>query len=345
MGATQDLLDDIRQQLAPSDEVLKEARARRDLVRGIGETFPGTVRSFQSGSLAHGTANCPIHQRDAGLDGDAGLVLDRRTHPHLGPDSDAKVGPSEIVEAIRSHVAVGVRKRYPAAVISTTKRAILVEFHSALREGEDPTVDLVVCIDRQGKPGVWIPNTEKDSWDPSHPEKHTELLTAEPAQLRRVRARAIRLAKAENKRTATPPLSSFNIEALALMFVEDGIDSARALLAIWRDGAADLQIRLTPDPAGVSAPIKVADPDLAVSRLEAAANVLQSALDHDDDEDWVRRQLAQLWPDFVAGSPASVTKARLAEALKSGKKVSAAAGVGLALSGGTALKAPRAFGE
>ena len=110
MGATQDLLDDIRKQLAPSDEVLAEARARRDLVRSIAESFPGTVRSFTSGSLAHGTANCPVHQRDAGLDGDAGLVLDRRTHPQLGPDSDANVGPNEIVEAIRAHVAIGVTK-------------------------------------------------------------------------------------------------------------------------------------------------------------------------------------------------------------------------------------------
>jgi hypothetical protein len=34
-----------------------------------------------------------------------------------------------------------------------------------------------------------------------------------------VRARAIRLAKAENKRTGKPPPCSFSLEALARMFV------------------------------------------------------------------------------------------------------------------------------
>lgn len=79
---------------------------------------------------------------------------------------------------------------------------------------------------------MWIPNTEADRWDPSHPEKHTELLTAEPKHLRVVRARAIRLAKAEYKRTATPPLCSFNVEALGWMFVEPGMGEPAALLAL-----------------------------------------------------------------------------------------------------------------
>jgi hypothetical protein len=95
----------------------------------------------------------------------------------------------------------------------------------------------------------------------SDPEEHTRLLTtrADPKALRVTRARAIRLAKAENKRTAVPPLSSFNLEAFGLMFMERGMDEATALLALWEEGARDLRRRLTPDPAGVSQPIKVAD--------------------------------------------------------------------------------------
>ena len=38
------------------------------------------------------------------------------------------------------------------------------------------------------------------------------------------RARAIRLAKAENKRTAVAPLCSFNLEAFALTFVDRGMN-------------------------------------------------------------------------------------------------------------------------
>jgi hypothetical protein len=61
------------------------------------ESFPGTNRSFGSGPLAHGTANCPIHQRDKGLNGDCGVVLDRRSHPTLGPDSPQHEGPHAVV--------------------------------------------------------------------------------------------------------------------------------------------------------------------------------------------------------------------------------------------------------
>jgi hypothetical protein len=73
-------------QLAPEDTVIKEARERRDTSKAAGESFPGALRSYNSGSLAHGTANCPVHQRDKGLDADCGVVLDRRAYPTLGPD-------------------------------------------------------------------------------------------------------------------------------------------------------------------------------------------------------------------------------------------------------------------
>lgn len=66
MGCTTALLDDIRPQLAPDELAIKEARERRDAVR----SFHGTLRTFNSGSSAHGTANCPVHLRD-GVFGDA----------------------------------------------------------------------------------------------------------------------------------------------------------------------------------------------------------------------------------------------------------------------------------
>jgi hypothetical protein len=66
MGYTDRLLDDVRAQLAPDDAVLKEAGERRDLVRSAAESFHGTTGSFASGSLAHATANCPIHLSETG---------------------------------------------------------------------------------------------------------------------------------------------------------------------------------------------------------------------------------------------------------------------------------------
>ena len=110
MGYTQQMLDDVREQLAPDDAVLKEARARRDLARAAGESLHGTNRSFSSGSLAHGTANCPVHQRDKGLDADCGVVLDRRSHPALGPDSQEQDGPTSIVEQMRDHLRLKIAR-------------------------------------------------------------------------------------------------------------------------------------------------------------------------------------------------------------------------------------------
>lgn len=179
MGCTSAVLDDIRSQLAPDDVVLKEARQRRDTVRRAAESFPGVLKSYGSGSLAHGTANCPVHQRDKGLDADCGMVLDRRAHQSLGPDSVDDESPNRIVDAVLEHLQPKALAHYPAARFEITKRAIFIEFHEPMSSGEDPTVDLVVGL-RRREEGLWIPNTEQRRWDPSHPEKHTDLLTAEP---------------------------------------------------------------------------------------------------------------------------------------------------------------------
>jgi hypothetical protein len=345
VGATGNLLDDIRAQIAPADAVLKEARERRDTVCTAARSFRGAARTFASGSLAHGTANCPIHLRDKGLDADSGIVLDRRVYPLLGPDSPAGRGPNQVVRDMCDHLRPLVQRKYPRATLQMTKRAIFVKFNEPLPSGEDPTVDLVVALDHRDSAGLWIPNTEQQRWDPSDPEAHTALMTGEPRQLRVVRAHAVRLAKAENKRTNPAVLCSFNLEALALIYVHSGVGDAQALLALWQDGAKDLRRRLTPDPAGVSAPIKVADRPEAVRRLQEAADRLSAALSRDDDEDWVRDQLRPLWPDFVAESAGASTKARTAAALRVGAPLGVLPATGaLATSGGTNLKSPRSWG-
>lgn len=345
MSYVDEVLDDVRAQLAPDDVVLKEARVRRDLVRRAAETFNGALRSYMSGSLAHGTANCPVHHRDQGLDADCGVVLDRRVHTLLGPDG-LGVGPNAIVRSMVDHVRPKVVTEYPGAAFRVTKRAILVEFSQPQASGEDPTVDLIVSLNRKDADGLWIPNTEQDAWDASHPEKHTELFTSGGDRaLRAARARAVRLAKAENKRTGTPLLCSFNVETFGWMFIGGGKPVPEALLALWRDGAEDLRRRLTPDPAGISAPIKVTDRDGAIRGLQFAAERLHAALLRPNDEAWVRGQLGQLWPDFIAAD-GSTSKARLAAAMKSGTHLGLT-GDGLLTTSAAVtrtLKHPRSFG-
>ena len=340
------LLDDVRAQLAPQDVVLKEARARRDAATAAAETFLGALRTFNSGSLAHRTANCPVHQRDKGLDADCGVVLDRRVHSTVGPDVIAGGGPVEVVAAMQEYVLGKLRRNYPKVKAKTTKRAILLSFDEPLADGEDPTVDLVVALTRRDAEGLWIPNTEKNTWDPSHPEKHTELFTSGGEALRQTRAHATRLAKAENKRTDPPPLCSFNVEAFGWMFVTDGMHDAEALYALWLGGAADLRRRLTQDPAGISAPIKVEDQQLAVDRLVEAATRLSLAMANDHDVRYVREQLAPLWPEFISTSgDQSATKARVAAALKAKSNLAVTQTGALTTGGGLALKHTRSFGD
>jgi hypothetical protein len=348
LSFTEQVLDDVRAQIAPEDAALKEVRERRDTTRTAAQAFEGVRHTFASGSLAHGTANCPIHERDQGLDADTGVVLNRRAHPSLGPDSADQDGPTAIVEAMRDHLRRELRPDHPQVRFRITKRAILIRFGEPLPGGEDPTVDLVVGLERVDQPGLWIPNTEADTWDPSHPEEHTRLLTtrADPKALRVTRARAIRLAKAENKRTAVPPLCSFNLEAFAIMFVDRSMDVPAALLALWEEGARDLHRRRTPDPAGVSKPIKVEDRPRAIERLEFAAGRLARALDHDEDEAEVRAALRPLWPDFIAEHPGEASKARTAAALRHHNSLNISGTGVLTTSAGTTLaKRPRSFGD
>lgn len=345
MGTTAELLDEVRRQLAPTKEAMTEARdRRRKIVKDAAMGFLGSLRVFNSGSLAHATANCPVHRRDRGLDADCGLVLDRRRHTQLGPDGDG-IGSDAIVQEVLDHIAGKVKAEYPAAKLTMTKRAILVTFNSPLSSGEDPSVDLVVCLDRRFADGLWIPNTEQHRWDPSDPEKHTELLTADPKSLRVTRARAIRLAKAENKREEKVPLCSFNLEAFGLMFVNSTHDEPAALLAVWERGAADLRRRLTPDPAGVSQPIKVADRDYAVRRLEEAASRLRAALDHDDDPDRVRAELRGLWPDFIASVAGTLSKAETLAKMEARTQLKVTPRGGLSTEVGTPIKNTRSFGD
>src|SRR5215218_8361492 len=100
------ILDKARARIAVHDEVLAAARERRDLIRRITEEEFSTLRTFGSGSLAHGTQNSPL------ADADLGVVLDRRAYPELGPDGD---GPKEIAEKIRQRLRERLKESYPVA--------------------------------------------------------------------------------------------------------------------------------------------------------------------------------------------------------------------------------------
>lgn len=357
MGYTDTLLDDIRSQIQPDETVVKEAKARREIVLTAAASLAGSTRKIRSGSLAHGTAICPIHLRDKGLDADGAVVLPS-TWRELGPETVADEPPNDTVEQFRAVVQDAVRaKGYPNAEATTKdmKRAILVKFNQELPDGEDPTVDLIVGLPRTAG-GLWIPNLTSRRWDPSHPEKHTELFLGsdDNKRLRTMRARAVRLAKAENKRTDPAALCSFNIEALAIMYLNEVMPLPVAIRTLWSEGARDLARRLTPDPAHVSADIRVKDRAAAVERWADNAARIATAIDvdgyagADQREVMIREVLRPLWPDYVpdeaTGSTKARTQATFAQALRKKQPLHASATGGLALSGGLELKRTNSFG-
>ena len=293
MGHTDDILFDVQRQIAADDDVLAEARERTNLVLEIALGFPGARRTFRSGSLAVHTFNNPV------TDGDGGVVLDRRYYPSLGPDGGGDI-PNGIVTKMCALLGPEVRKTYPNARCHTSKRGPKMLFGGPLK-GQDPTVDLVVALDRRDADGLWIPHLEKERWDASHPEQHVRLLNSEPVSLRRLRRRVIRLLKAWNKQWTDPAFSSFHLSVLALLYVESGMSVGTGLRTVFEKAAKYLESGdNTKDPASVSSPIKLLlDRSAAVDRLQKAATNMARALDHDDDNQIVQTALNRVFRNYV----------------------------------------------
>jgi hypothetical protein len=338
VGKTTEILEDVRRQLAPTDDILAEARTRRARVLDAAKAHRGVRDTYNSGSIAHGTAN-------SDLDADCGVVLDRRKYPNLGPDGDGE-GPKQIVSEFRDFVAERLRGDDDRVEVRLTKRrAIRSKFNNKV-DGFDPSVDLVVALERRDEPGVWIPNLPEDGWDPAHPAEHTRLFGSGSKKLVRVRVRAIRLAKGWNQQYERPGLSSFNIEALAWECVEEWMGEGEALHEIFAYGAKELAGHDTDDPAGVSGPIRLLiDRDDVVKRLENAAAPMQRALDADGvDDDEAQDALSELFWKYVDPPAASSDKAAFASRLRTGEGVHVGS-AGLSLGSGAELKRTRSYGD
>jgi len=354
MGYTETFLEEVRERHKADAAVLAEARWRRDAVTGRAQAYPGALRTFNSGSIAHETVNDPV------VDADAGVVLDRRSCPALGPDESGE-GPTATVRSMADWVATGLSTRYPSLTVEVTKRAILVAFHEPMDVAgsavprQDPSVDLIVALTRASGSGIWIPNTEEDDWDASDPERHTELFRQGDPELRRNRRRAIRLSKLLHRQFGgEPAVSSFNQEAIGHAVVVDGMSIAEAFLAICERGASQLSAGLTPDPAGVSQPIKCPGRLLAAERYAEAGRHVSQALARDADEAYVRAEVEAVF--YLLEPPSMASKSGFAAALRQGVPLGfGAAGLGLRPSDDgappqpaarpVALKTTRAYGS
>jgi hypothetical protein len=218
------------------------------------------------------------------------VVLNRRKFPEYGPDGDG-IPPLALLESFRDWILPQLRRHYPNVTCEITKRALLFSFHETLAlEGgleTDPSVDLIVALDRRNAPGLWIPNTEQARWDPSHPQRHTELFVNTEDELRVHRARVIRLAKVAVKNDGDAKvMCSFNIEALALFLITEVDAIAPALAAFLLDASGAIARSLTDDPAHVSGPIKLPEritQARAAERLSELGRIVQASLAADSE--------------------------------------------------------------
>ena len=124
------------------------------------------------------------------------------------------------------------------------------------------------------------------------------------------------------------------------------MDVAEGLAAFFDYAAGDLARRRTPDPAGISNPIKtLIDRETVADRLKKAAESCGKALHCESEED-ARDAIADVYWVYVDPSPSSTSKAAYARALRSGNAGVRVVPGGLSLGGatGVSLKTTRSYG-
>jgi hypothetical protein len=314
------MLGDVHEQISVDRAILAVARQRRNAITATARRFPGALRVFSSGSVAHGTVIFEVE------DADGGVVLDRRSYQELGPDGH-DVGPSAIVREMALFIYDELKADFPGLKYEMPgKRSIKFTFSDPVK-GQDPYVDLIVALTRAEGEGIWIPRLSDNSWDASDPEEHTRLLTSESIvkDLRVHRAQTIRLIKACIKQDDYPVLSSFHIEARVLADVEKVRTVGESLERVFSKTAQALELGDTPDPAGVSDPIKLEVPrDRAVRRLRGLAESMAEALQHSGDKRRAQTALNRVFPEFI-DPPDSGGKGAIAAGLRGGPPSGAAA--------------------
>jgi hypothetical protein len=318
------VIEGILREIAVRDDVLAEARRRRNLVRRIALRHDAARRTYNSGSIAHGTHNAPLG------DADCGVVIDRRLDAFraFGPDAGPGArGPEPFYQLFAAFIEPQVRDAgYPKLELDLSgNRAIKFIFNEPVEFDElgpvDPYVDLIVALRRdEDHKGLWIPNRRAGWWDAAHPERHTWLMTQrDPRPLSVHRAHVVRLGKRAVKRDGARPggtqvICSWNLSALSLNLVDERLPLATALAGLFDGAARSIARTLTDDPAGVAGPIQLPDgvsQDMAARRLAEMATIVSQAIGA-RSEAGARAALAPLF-----GTELEVIRAREQAALTS----------------------------
>lgn len=267
------IVNDARRRIEVSHAELDEARKRRAAIgAALRNEFRGS-RTYVNGSIAHGDALTPL------TDVDLGVVVPDPDYEY-GP---GKRGPKNLKQRAADAIRAGLKEEYGdlAVEVKGRKRSILVRFRNPVAPGQpDFTADVIVAIDNPDGAGLYIPRF--DSWDRSHPEKHTDLVSTANTITDACFARIVRLLKHWN-RSNIKPLCSWNIKALALNCVDAPTSLIPGLRAWFNYAINQLSLGETPDPAGVAAkPIELNGTRTeVVRRLTRALEKLDRAIGYE----------------------------------------------------------------
>jgi hypothetical protein len=220
---------------------------------------------YVNGSIVQGDAMSPLR------DIDVGIVLD----VHDPRCMSQCCAPTRLVEEACRVLLTSLRKELPYAIgtLDGQRRSILISFGSQdyCPGVAEFTADVIVALNYRGGRGIPIPDLFADQWERSDPMTHIELIRNAALTSNQSFIRIVRLAKYWSRHHGTP-LYSWNIKALALKCLVNPMPLATGLRAFFQYAAESVSRELTPDPAGVSAPIR-----LGLSRHQAVMH-LKSAL-------------------------------------------------------------------
>lgn len=263
------LLAEIDRRIVITSEEYAEAKARLKVIgSALSKGFQSKV--YVNGSIEHGDALSPLNDVDLGVILGAPWNISERRH------SPAKVmkHACEVIEDLAGAQYPGL-----SADFTDQKRAVVVQFGFRARKAhQNFTADVIVALDFTEGVGVLIPNLQRDGWDRSDPIRHSAMIRQANSVTDSSFNAVVRIIKQWN-RTAGQPLSSWNIKALALSCILRPAPLLEGVYAFFFHARNSLRSGLTPDPAGIGAPIGLEMRKAEVlARLDDACEVLDRAI-------------------------------------------------------------------
>jgi hypothetical protein len=271
IGLLDCFLTEIHRRISLTDAERSEAENRlRILASVLLRQLGGSV--YALGSVVHGDAMSPLNDIDVGI-----VVGTYEQSCRLQLHA-----PAELVEWTRSVLIASLREEYPylTATLEGQRRSILIEFdHKVANPGLGRfTADVIVALKHESGRGILIPNLVTNSWDRSDPKTHTALIHQAARASNNSFIEIVRLAKYWS-RSHGMPLYSWNIKALALKSVARPLPLTTGLRIFFDHAAESIATELTPDPAGVSSPIRLGMPRrMVISHLDTARASIDRAI-------------------------------------------------------------------